>query len=307
MMNFILDKFKNISLYFKDLFSKHIANRKIYVRKINDFYVPKNSPWPFFMALNLLGLTISTVAYLHYYKSGLFFMLLFFIGIITVASLWWWDLIIETQTYSLFTPLIQRNLKVGMIIFIVSEVFFFFSFFWAFFHSSLSPAIAIGCIWPPESFFYLGKVVEPWYIAHTNTAFLLVSGLLVSWGHHSLKLKEMEDAFFGIFFCVFCAFFFIGWQFHEYYYENLLLSDGIYGSCFFMLTGFHGVHVMGGTLFLIVCLVRLRYKHFHDGRHVGLDCAVWYWHFVDVVWILLFVIVYIWGNSPSVGFSSIII
>lgn len=291
--------------FIKEMFDKHIMRRTVYVRKINDFYVPKSSPWPFFMALSLLGLTLSSVAFFHYYLIGLIGMIFSFICMIFVASMWWWDLIIETQNYSLFTPLIQRNIKIGMILFIISEVFFFFSFFWAFFHSSLSPSIAIGCIWPPEHFFYLGKVVDPWEIAIVNTAFLLVSGLLVSWGHHSLRLKDMEDTFFGLFFCLFCASFFIGWQIYEYFYEDLLLCDGIYGSCFFMLTGFHGLHVIGGTIFLIVCTIRLRYEHFHDGRHVGLDCAVWYWHFVDVVWILLFIIVYIWGNSPNEGFSSL--
>jgi cytochrome c oxidase subunit 3 len=222
----------------------------------------------------------------------------------TISGFWWWDLIIETQTYSIFTPLIQRNIKTGMILFILSEVFFFFSFFWAFFHSSLSPSIAIGGTWPPDYFFELWKVVDPWDVALVNTAFLLVSGLLASWAHYSLKLREMEDTFFGLFFCLFCACFFTGWQIYEYYYESLLLCDGIYGSCFFMMTGFHGIHVIGGTLFLLVCIIRLRYNHFHDGRHVGLDCAVWYWHFVDVVWILLYVFVYVWGNSPNTGMEN---
>jgi heme/copper-type cytochrome/quinol oxidase subunit 3 len=282
-----------------------IFNRSLRVHKVNDFYIPGNSAWPFLLSSSIFCLMLSTVAYMQYYRIALVFMFLSFISIIVVCSFWWWDLIIETQTYELFTPLVQRNIRLGMVLFILSEVFFFFSFFWAFFHSSLSPSIAIGGIWPPDHFFMLRKVIDPWDVALVNTAFLLVSGLLVSFGHHSLKLREMEDAFFGIFFCLFCAGFFIGWQFYEYYYEELLLSDGIYGSCFFMLTGFHGLHVIGGTLFLVVCIIRLRYLHFHDGRHVGLDCAVWYWHFVDVVWIFLFIFVYVWGNSPNESFSLI--
>lgn len=280
-----------------------IFNRRIKVRVVNDFYVSGNSQWPFLISMLLFMLTTSTVAYMHYYRYALFVMCLSFICLIIVASLWWWDLIIETQTFSIYTPLIQRNLKIGMILFILSEVFFFFSFFWAFFHSSLSPSIAIGGIWPPEYFMEINKVIDPWDIALVNTAFLLTSGLLVSWGHSSIRLKEMEDAFFGLFFCLFCASFFTGWQVYEYYYENLLLCDGIYGSCFFMLTGFHGIHVICGSIFLIVCTIRLRFNHFDDGRHVGLDCAVWYWHFVDIVWILLYIFVYVWGNTPNTGFS----
>lgn len=182
---------------------------------------------------------------------------------------------------------------------------FFFSFFWAFFHSSLSPSTFIGGVWPPEYFIELGKVIEPWSIPLLNTIFLLTSGLFVSWAHHSLKINEYEDCFFGLFFCLLCAVFFTGWQGYEYYFESLLISDGIYGSCFFLLTGFHGLHVIGGTLFLVICTIRLRYNHFHDGRHVGFDCAVWYWHFVDVVWIFLFIFVYVWGNAPFATFEIV--
>ena len=181
-------------------------------------------------------------------------MLFFMLAVIVNATFWWIDLIKETQIYKLFTPLVQSNLKLGMILFIISEVFFFFSFFWAFFHSSLSPSIFIGSVWPPEHFAALGKVIDPWSVPLLNTLFLLTSGLFVSWGHHSLKLEEYEDCFFGLFFCLFCAFFFTGWQMYEYCYEKLLISDGIYGSCFFLLTGFHGLHVIGGTIFLIVCI-----------------------------------------------------
>lgn len=290
---------------FLNLIYNYFKNRKVHVRVVNDFYVTGPSKWPFLMSLSLLGLTSSSVAFFHYIPFALLAMLFFFICILIVATCWWWDLIIETQTYEIFTPLVQRNIKIAMMLFILSEVFFFFSFFWAFFHSSLSPSISIGCVWPPDYFYVLGKVIDPWDIALVNTAFLLTSGIFVSWAHYELKCRKMETAFFGLFFCLFCSFFFTGWQIYEYYYENLLLCDGIYGSCFFMLTGFHGLHVIGGTVFLIVCTIRLRYSQFHDGRHVGLDCAVWYWHFVDIVWIFLFISVYIWGNTPSTGFENL--
>jgi len=297
MKNFLKNILHKIYTYFSE--------RKISIRIVNDFYVPAPSKWPFLMAMGLFTLVLSAVCFFHYVKIALFFMICSFLFCLSIAGFWWWDLIIETQTYDVFTPLIQRNIKLGMIIFIISEIFFFFSFFWAFFHSSLSPSIFIGGVWPPDLFYEMGKVIDPWDVALVNTAFLLVSGLFVSWAHYSLRLREMEDTFFGLFFCLFCAFFFTGWQIYEYYYENLLLCDCIYGSCFFMLTGFHGLHVIGGTIFLIICTIRLRFNHFHDGRHVGLDCAVWYWHFVDVVWIFLYLFVYVWGNSPSTGMYNV--
>jgi len=288
----------------KDIISKLSSNPAKY-RIVNQFFVVNPSIWPVLTAFCLLGLTSSTVGFFHYIKFSLLFMFISTALLLVVITFWWRDLIKETQIYNIYTPLVQSNLKLGMILFIVSEVFFFFSFFWAFFHSSLSPSIFIGAVWPPEHFIEMGKVIEPWSIPLLNTVFLLTSGLFVSWAHHSLKINEYEDCFFGLFFCLLCAVFFTGWQGYEYYFESLLISDGIYGSCFFLLTGFHGLHVIGGTLFLVVCTIRLRYNHFHDGRHVGFDCAVWYWHFVDVVWIFLFIFVYVWGNAPFAAFEVV--
>lgn len=302
----ILNFFKTIILKIQIQFLHLTNHRSLKVRVCRNFYVTNHSPWPFFLSLSLFSLILNSIAFIHYYKLGFLGIVFSLFATLTIASLWWWDLIIETQNVWLYTSLIQKNLKLGMILFIISEIFFFFSFFWAFFHSSLSPSIAIGCVWPPNYFDVLLKIIDPWDIAIVNTAFLLTSGLLVSWGHHRLRLGDKEDAFFGIFFCLFCASFFIGWQFYEYYYERLLLCDGIYGSCFFMLTGFHGLHVIGGTIFLIVCITRLRLEHFHDGRQIGLDCAVWYWHFVDIVWIFLFIFLYVWGNYPFTGFDNFI-
>jgi len=291
--------------FFKKLY-KELSSDRTKFRIVNDFFVVNPSMWPFLTAFSLLGLAISTVAFFHHKHFALFFVFFFLFLVIGFASFWWNDLIKETQIYHLYTPLVQSNLKLGMIIFIVSEVFFFSPFPWAFFHSSLSPSIFIGSVWPPEMFFESGKVINAWSIPVLNTLFLLTSGIFVSWAHHSLKLGEFDDCFFGLIFCLICAVFFTGWQGYEYYFETLLLCDGIYGSCFFMLTGFHGLHVIGGTIFLLVCTIRLRLKGFHDGRHVGFDCAVWYWHFVDVIWILLFIFVYVWGNQIPV-FSPIVI
>lgn len=286
-----------------ELKTRKLSTDEKRIRVVNDFFVVNPSIWPFLVSMCLLGITSSTVAFFHYKPFSLVFLMFFFITAIYLAMRWWKDLITETQNVKLFTKLVQNNLKIAMVLFIASEVLFFFSFFWAYFHSSLAPSIFIGGVWPPDLFVELGKVIAPWSVPFLNTIFLLTSGLFVSWAHHSLKINEYEDCFFGLFGCLVCAFFFTGWQAYEYYYENLLISDSVYGSCFFLLTGFHGLHVIGGTLFLLVCTIRLRLNHFHDGRHIGFDCAVWYWHFVDVVWILLFIFVYVWGNEPSATFQ----
>ena len=284
--------YKLIKLY------KSVKSDPKKARVVGDFFVVQPSVWPFATAISLFFIVVSTVAFFHYIPFGLFFLLLSITSLIIISALWWTDLIAETSYAPIYTKLVQSNLKLGMILFILSEVMFFSSFFWAFFHSSLSPSIFIGGVWPPDMFFDFGKVIYPWELPFLNTLYLLLSGIFVTWAHHSLPNDE-EDGFFGLFFCLFCAFFFTGWQLYEYHYENLLLSDGIYGSCFFLLTGFHGIHVIGGTIFLVVCTIRLRYNHFKDGKFVGLDCAVWYWHFVDIVWIFLFIFVYVWGNYET--------
>jgi len=185
---------------------------------------------------------------------------------------------------------VQKGLKMGMVLFIVSEVLFFFAFFWAFFHSSLAPAVQIGSVWPPVGI----SVFDPWGIPLLNTLILLLSGLTITYTHHGLLLGYKDVVKDGFLFTLLLAFLFTFFQGYEYLNAAFSISDGIYGSTFYLATGFHGFHVLIGTLFILVCF--LRRGQFTVDHHVGFEAAAWYWHFVDVVWLFLFVTIYWWGS-----------
>ncbi len=177
-----------------------------------------------------------------------------------------------------------------MVLFIVSEIMFFFAFFWAYFHSSLVPTIEIGSIWPPAGI----EVFNPWGVPLLNTFLLLLSGLTITYAHHALLLGYYFYVKDGLLMTVFLAILFTLFQGYEYFEAPFSIADGIYGSTFFMATGFHGFHVIIGTTFIVVCLFRIH--HFTREHHVGFEAAAWYWHFVDVVWLFLFVSIYWWGS-----------
>jgi len=180
-----------------------------------------------------------------------------------------------------------------MILFIVSEIMFFFSFFWTFFHSSLSPDTQIGCIWPPLELVSL----KTFRVPALNTAILLTSGAAVTWAHYGLIKNDRTQVTMAFGFTLFLAVLFTAFQVMEYLSSKYYMTDGVYGSIFFMITGFHGFHVIIGSVFLAVCFFRFLNYHFTPKHHLGFQAAAWYWHFVDVVWILLFLCVYMWGNS----------
>lgn len=220
-----------------------------------------------------------------------------FLGIAMVIccmSIWWRDVVREATFNGYHTKTVQLGLRYGMILFIVSEVMFFLAFFWAFFHSSLSPAIEIGSVWPPKSI----NPFNPWGVPLLNTFILLLSGATVTWAHHEIIVgARKEPAKLGLLLTLFLAVTFTALQVYEYIEASFSISDGIYGSTFFMATGFHGFHVIVGTAFLTVVTLRLIKNHFTKKHHFGFEAAAWYWHFVDVVWLFLFVTVYWWGNS----------
>lgn len=176
--------------------------------------------------------------------------------------------------------------------FIVSEICFFGAFFWAYFHSSLSPNLELGSCWPPVGIYPLNAFSVPLL----NTAVLLASGVSVTWAHHGLLEGDRRRGVQGLVLTVVLGVYFTFLQGGEYWEAPFTLSDGVYGSTFFVATGFHGLHVLIGSSFLLVCLVRLFVYHFSSGHHFGFEAAAWYWHFVDVVWLFLYLCVYWWGS-----------
>ena len=219
--------------------------------------------------------------------------------IIFAVMYWWWsDVIVESRTYH--TAVVQLGLRYGMILFIASEVLFFAAFFWAFFDASIYPASpemparaeANGGIWPPKGV----HVIAPFDLPFMNTLILLLSGTTVTWAHHAIIEGNKRDAVRGLLLTVILGICFTGIQAFEYFHAPFGFRDNIYSSTFFMATGFHGFHVIVGTIFLIVCLIRAIKGHFTPQAHFGFEAAAWYWHFVDVVWLFLFVSIYVWGG-----------
>nr|BBN80006.1 cytochrome c oxidase subunit 3 [Grandidierella fasciata] len=254
------------------------------------YHLVEKSPWPLTASVGAFVLTSGLVKWFH-----LFSMNLFFIGLLTVlisSVQWWRDVTREGTFQGLHTVKVVEGLQLGMILFILSEVLFFFSFFWAFFHSSLNPTLEIGGQWPPTAI----VPFNPFQIPLLNTLILLSSGVTVTWAHHSILENKHNDAIQGLALTVFLGLYFTALQAMEYVEAPFSIADSVYGSTFFVATGFHGLHVIIGTMFLLVMLTRLLKGHFSKKHHFGLEAAIWYWHFVDVVWLFLYTFIYWWGN-----------
>lgn len=363
------------------------------------FHIVNNSPWPFLISICLLSLAFNALFWFHFQQFEYFFYS--FTSVFFIMFLWFRDVVREATFEGNHTFEVQSNIRYGMFLFIVSEVMFFFSFFWSFLHCSLAPTYQIGGIWPPLEITTLADSNVPLY----NTIFLLVSGATLTWVHYSIVIQSFQiknfiqnqsikiikkphfsyfsffinrndtlaDAFFSFksffhfgvfkhenflnslyrwfdFFPYRLDFFFLMTKIHQFFIKNgfetsLLLvrnalkkpvfddqivlgfiytlnlafififfqqleyvesfysfNDGVYGSLFFLMTGFHGIHVIVGAFFILVCFIRDRFFHFSPKHHIGFQTAAWYWHFVDVVWIFLFCVVYLWGNASYVFF-----
>jgi len=255
------------------------------------FHIVTPSPWPIYAALSAFVLLVSSAAYMHRYEGGGSGILLGFFLIIFSMFVWWRDVIRESTWQGYHTYNVQKGLRLGFALFIVSEVMFFFSIFWAFFHSSLSPAIELGSIWPPVGL----EILDPWKIPALNTLILLMSGVTITLAHHGI-IGKSGITHFGFLATVVLAVFFTALQVFEYITASFDIADGVYGTTFFFSTGFHGFHVFIGTCFIFVCWIRYALGHFTATHHIGFESAAWYWHFVDVVWLFLFISIYWWGS-----------
>lgn len=258
----------------------------------HSYHLVDPSPWPLIAALGAFMFTTGMVLYMHRFLDGGSLAFTGFIIILYVMFAWWRDIVREATFEEQHTQTVQRGLRLGMILFIASEVMFFFAFFWAFFHSSLSPTFNIGGVWPPESV----QVIETSGIPLTNTFFLLSSGATVTWAHHAIIVRAKKQAIIGLLLTILLAVIFTGFQGIEYFEAPFSISDSVFGSCFFLTTGFHGFHVFVGTIALVISLIRIVLNHFTSEHHFGFESAAWYWHFVDVVWLFLFIAVYWWGG-----------
>ena len=274
------------------------------------YYVPRRSPWPFFVALSANNLCVSLILWVHY-EPSLYLVVLGFMGVAFSSIRWWRDLLVEVDA-GLHTRYVVKRYRDGVGFFIFSEVIFFASIFWGFFHSRLRVSTNLDLLWPPRGI----RTPKPFATAGFNTFLLISRGAYVTYSHSALRLgswwfffasqfdnKEQPfapadiDAIKGLRMAVICGVLFLGLQIREYYWNSFTISDRVYGRSFYMLTGFHGCHVLAGTVWLIVCLGRIYLGHFTKKNHFGYTAAIWYWHIVDVVWIVVWVCVYIWGGG----------
>nr|BDQ43658.1 cytochrome c oxidase subunit 3 [Amynthas surcatus]BDQ44009.1 cytochrome c oxidase subunit 3 [Amynthas surcatus] len=254
------------------------------------FHLVEYSPWPLTSSLGAFTLTVGIASWFHGYGTSCFAIAI--ILIITSMYQWWRDVVREGTYMGHHTSPVTIGLRWGMILFITSEVMFFLAFFWAFFHSSLSPTPEIGCSWPPTGI----NPLNPFSVPLLNTAVLLASGVTVTWAHHSLMEGSRTNAIQALVVTVMLGAYFTFLQAGEYLAAPFTIADSVYGTTFFVATGFHGLHVLIGSTFLLICLLRTSAHHFSNGHHFGFEAAAWYWHFVDVVWICLYLCIYWWGS-----------
>jgi cytochrome c oxidase subunit 3 len=267
---------------------------------LHSYHIVDPSPWPLYTSFSALFRVFGAVLHRHGFTRGLS---VFFFGILSIlrnVTFWWRDVIREATFEGQHTRAVQTGLRLGMILFIVSEIRLFFAFFWAYFHSSLNPAPSIGAVWPPKGI----APRDPWRIPLLNTGLLLSSGAALTWSHSALLGGRLNEATLSRTITLVLAVVFTLFQVFEYFNASFTLSDGVYGSTFYRLTGLHGFHVIVGTAFLAVARYRRTARHYTVSTHTGYEAAAWYWHFVDVVWIFLFIVVYVWGDDFADHASS---
>nr|WFD61200.1 cytochrome c oxidase subunit III [Carrikerella sp.] len=254
------------------------------------FHLVTPSPWPIIGATSIMISMLGYISYSYEFHNTLMFMGMIMLMLASIQ--WWRDVTRESTFQGSHTNIVTTGLRWGMILFIISEILFFFSFFWTFYHSSLSPSIEIGSVWPPIGISTFNALQVPLL----NTTVLLTSGITITWSHHSLIENNLTQTMQSLILTIILGIYFTLIQLYEYMEAPFTISDSVFGSCFFVATGFHGIHVVIGTSFLITCTMRISSLHLSSTHHFGFEAAAWYWHFVDVVWLFLYISIYWWGS-----------
>ncbi|MBT9289424.1 cytochrome c oxidase subunit 3 [Prosthecodimorpha staleyi] len=281
--------------------------------KNHDYHLVDPSPWPLVASVGAFVMALGAIGLFRWLKAESVTLLginianpwIFAIGLILVLYTmyaWWADVVKEAHQGH-HTRVVALHLRYGMIMFIASEVMFFVAWFWAYFDASLfaheakqfARVTATGGVWPPHGI----ETFNPWHLPLLNTLILLTSGTTVTWAHHALLHNDRQGLKAGLWLTVILGAIFTVCQVYEYSHAHFGFSGNIYGATFFMATGFHGFHVLVGTIFLAVCLIRAYLGHFTPKQHFGFEAAAWYWHFVDVVWLFLFACIYVWGAGAA--------
>ena len=265
--------------------------------KNHDYHMVEPSPWPAVMSLAVLIMAMGGIFWMHHWTPWVFAVGL--IGVLYTMYAWWSDVIKEANE-GFHTPVVQMHHRYGMMLFIASEVMVFFGFFWSYFDGffrlddieQYARVAATSGAWPPTGI----ELFDPFHLPLFNTLLLLTSGTTVTWAHHALLEGDRDGLKAGLWLTVLLGAVFTCVQALEYSEAGFSFAGSMYGATFFMATGLHGFHVLIGTIFLAVCLIRVYRGDFTPERHLGFEFAAWYWHFVDVVWIFLFASIYVWGS-----------
>ena len=257
------------------------------------YHLVDPSPWPIAMSFSLLVLTVSAVMYMQGFPYGGYLLNIGTILTVSGMALWFRDVIIESTYLGHHTEQVKKGITIGIALFIVSELMAFVSIFWAYFHSSLAPAVEIGASWPPLGI----ETLDPFAIPLLNTIILLSSGAFITYAHHALIKGNRRAAILGTLLTIIFAVIFTALQYYEYSEASFTISDSVYGTVFYCSTGLHGFHVIVGTLFIGVQFYRLLQHQLTRSHHIGMEGAIAYWHFVDVVWLFLYAFVYLWAAS----------
>ncbi|OIN86899.1 MAG: cytochrome c oxidase subunit 3 [Alphaproteobacteria bacterium CG1_02_46_17] len=278
--------------------------------KHHPYHLVRPSIWPMVGAFAGGLFAVGMLLFMHDIevagvKPGIWAPLLGVLSILAVMFFWWKDIIFEAVHETVHNKITERGLRMGMALFIASEVMFFVAFFWAFFDVSVYADEAIQYlrldytkgVWPPPSI----HPVPPFDLPFLMTMILLLSGTTVTWAHHAILSGNQKSATHALTYTVLLGVVFLFLQVYEYAHAHFGFTAGAFASTFYLATGFHGFHVFVGTIFLGVCLIRNMKGHFNPERHFGFEAAAWYWHFVDVVWLFLFISVYIWGGTIGIG------
>lgn len=261
------------------------------------YHILPLSPYPLIMSMALLMVAIGAVMYMHELHHGGRLLGLGFAVVIATLYCWWRSVVHEGLVEKAHTTAVSHGLRLGMALFIMSEVMFFFAFFFSYFKYWLIPThifdfdtltLVKGGIWPPEGI----VAFDPWDIPLLNTIILLLSGCTVTWAHAAVLTGDRKGLVHGLGYTVLLGFIFSCFQAYEYHHATFGLKDGTYAANFYLATGFHGFHVIVGTIFLLVCWIRAMKGQLTPEKHLGFEFAAWYWHFVDVVWLFLFINVY---------------
>ena len=307
----------------------NIKNKTVLNSELHPFHLVGNSPWPLFTSLSTLTLCSSLISFMSYIEGSYDFIVMSFLGLLLIVFSWFSDIGVEATYKGYHTKAVQRGLTLSVILFILSEIMFFFSFFWAFFHSSLAPSIFIGGVWPPKDI----QPLHTGYIPLLNTIILLFSGVTVTTTHKLLitysklnsdfylnlinskglavksnKIKNrisflvqnkfvFKESVMFLLYTLFLALLFTYFQKYEYSTATFSINDSIYGSIFFLITGFHGFHVIIGTFMILVQFFKLKKQKVQVVQHIGFESASWYWHFVDIVWLFLVMFLYFWSSK----------